>query len=61
MRNSLRLIKKVMEKIDACDRNLNESEIQQAKENLAEGTNLLFYFILFYFANYFFSKLKEMR
>ena len=34
-----------MEKIDDCDRNLNESEIQQAKENLAEGTNLLFYFI----------------
>ena len=39
--------KKVMKKIDDCDRYLNESEIQQAKENLAEGRDLL----LFYFAN----------
>ena len=38
--------KKVMEKIDDCDRSLKESEIQQAKENLAEGRDLLFYLIL---------------
>ena len=33
--------KKVMEKIDDCDRSLKESEIQQAKENLAEASNIL--------------------
>ena len=52
---------KVMEKIDDCDRNLNESEIQQAKENLAEGTNVLLYFILFYFAIFFFFFFKVKR
>ena len=36
--------KKVLEKIDDCDRNLTSSKVQEAKENLAEGMVLFLNF-----------------
>ena len=38
--------KKVLEKIDDCDRNLTSSKVQEAKENLAEAQKVWFYSLI---------------